>query len=239
MVILKVGDTLPGIVEARGDFDDWVAPMLGWPGEDLLIVEAHRDEPLPPTDEISGTVVTGSPAMVTDREPWSERSGRWLTELVEAQTPIFGICYGHQLLAQALGGEVGKNPRGREIGTVDVELFDHHDDPLFAGLASPLQAHTTHVESVLRLPDGARHFGRNEADAHHVFRVGTHAWGVQFHPEFDADIMRRYIRARREILLGEGLDADRIDESVSETPRASGLVERFGEFVRQRELARR
>jgi len=238
IVILKTGDTLPGIGEARGDFDAWIGPSLGWPEEDVLVIDAHRDEPLPEPATVSGTVVTGSPAMVTDRPDWSERAGRWLVDLLEVGAPILGICYGHQLLADALGGEVGPNPRGREIGTVHVELFDHHDDPLFAGLSDRLPAHTTHLESVLRLPKGAHNMGRSEADDHHAFRVGANAWGVQFHPEFDADIMRRYIEARWDLIDGEGLDADDIHQSVEETPASTALLARFGELVRQRELAR-
>jgi len=238
IVILKTGNTLPGIDAARGDFEAWIEPGLGWPAEDLLVIEVHRDEPLPAPDAVAGVVVTGSPAMVSDREPWSVRSGEWLASLVELGTPILGICYGHQLLADVLGGEVGPNPRGREIGTVCVELFDHRDDPLLAGLGDRLPAHTTHLETVLRLPDGARAMARSALDDNHVFRVGAHAWGVQFHPEFDADVMRRYVDARREPILAEGLDADRIRAAVEDTPASAALLPRFGELVRQRELAR-
>jgi GMP synthase (glutamine-hydrolysing) len=238
IVILKTGDTLPGIDLARGDFDAWIVPGLGWPDEQVVVVEAHRGEPLPPAVDVAGTVVTGSPAMVTDHEPWSVRAGEWLAELVERGTPIFGICYGHQLLAEALGGEVGLNPRGREIGTVEVELFDHGDDALFGGLDARMPAHATHLETVLRLPEGARALARSALDDNHAFRVGACAWGVQFHPEFDADIMRRYIEARREPIVEEGLDADGIRAAVDETPTSAGLLTRFGELVRQRELAR-
>jgi GMP synthase (glutamine-hydrolysing) len=238
IVILKTGDTLPAIAEARGDFDAWITPGLGWPEEDVLVVEAHRGEPLPGASEIAGVIVTGSPAMVSDHEAWSVRAGEWLAELVGLDTPILGICYGHQLLAEALGGEIGANPRGREIGTVPISLFDAVDDPLFAGLGERLFAHTTHLESVLRLPNGAHHMGRSEADDHHVFRVGPVAWGVQFHPEFDADIMRRYIDARREPITAEGIDVHRLLREVFETPASAALIARFGELVRQREVGR-
>ncbi len=238
IVILKTGDTLPGIDTARGDFDAWITPTLGWDQDDVHVVEAHRDEPLPDPDGVSGAVVTGSPAMVTDRAAWSVRSGAWLAALVERASPVLGICYGHQLLADALGGEVGANPRGREIGTVPIELFDYDDDPLLAGFSREIPAHTTHLESVLRLPAGVHHMGRSALDDHHVFRAGPSAWGVQFHPEFDADIMRRYIEARRAPILEEGLDADGIEAAVTETPASTSLLARFGELVRQRELAR-
>jgi GMP synthase (glutamine-hydrolysing) len=238
IVILKVGDTLPAISEARGDFDAWIAPRLGVDAALVTTVEVHRGEALPPVRSASGVVVTGSPAMVTDREAWSEQSARWLAELVEAGTPLLGICYGHQLLADAFGGEVARNPRGREIGTVEIELFDHRDDPLFFDFEPTELAHATHLEAVVRLPDGARLLAGNAADPHHAFRIGPHAWGVQFHPEFDADIMRRYVMARREVLQAEGLDADGILAEVVETPRACGVLRRFGDYVGERERTR-
>lgn len=58
--------------------------------------------------------------MVTDHGPWSEYTAMWLRETVEQHTPVLGTCYGHQMLAYALGGEVGNNPHGYETGTVNV-----------------------------------------------------------------------------------------------------------------------
>ena len=83
-----------------------------------------RGEALPDPRSVRAVVVTGSAAMVTSREPWSERTAAWLCETVEVKTPVLGICYGHQLLAHALGGRVEDNPQGRHIGTVDVTLTD-------------------------------------------------------------------------------------------------------------------
>ena len=60
--------------------------------------------------------------MVTQHLQWSERIAEWLPEAAERQIPTLGICYGHQLLAYALGGKAGNNPQGPEFGTVDVHL---------------------------------------------------------------------------------------------------------------------
>ena len=116
VLIVKTGETLPAIRERRGDFEDWIAAGMGLAREAVDVVEVHREHPLPDAAEPSGIVVTGSPALVTDREPWSERTAAWLRQVVEAGTPLLGICYGHQLLAHALGGRVEQSPRGREIG---------------------------------------------------------------------------------------------------------------------------
>src|SRR5688572_21533998 len=87
-----------------------------------------RDRPAgrlqaPPSREgFAGTIVTGSGAMVTDRHEWSERSAQWLRDAAHDGMPLLGICYGHQLIAHALGGEVDYHPAGREMGTVQLEL---------------------------------------------------------------------------------------------------------------------
>jgi GMP synthase (glutamine-hydrolysing) len=228
VLVVKTGSTLPGILEARGDFDDWIVAAMGLTRDVVEVVDAHRGAPLPDPSAPAGVVVTGSPAMVSDREAWSERAGEWLVRSLEAGTPILGICYGHQLLAQALGGEVGPNPRGREIGTVPLALVpDASDDPLLGALGASTSVQVTHVESVLALPDGARVLASSQADPHHVYALGERTWGVQFHPEFDADVMRRYVDARAQIMRDEGLDPEAIRAEIRETPAATALLSRF------------
>ena len=136
--------------------------------------------------------------MVTERRDWSERSAAWLRDAAQAGMPLFGICYGHQLLAHALGGEVGDNPAGREMGTIGLELHPHAEhDPLFAGLPAQFAAQATHLQTVLRAPEGATVLARSSQDDCHAFRWGDRAWGVQFHPEFSATHMRGYVQARQ------------------------------------------
>jgi hypothetical protein len=98
-------------------------------------------------------LVTGSAAFVTDHADWSERSAAWLRQTAHDDLPVFGICYGHQLLAHALGGEVAYNPAGRESGTIELELQPQAaQDPLFQGLPQHFAAHATHLQTVLRAP---------------------------------------------------------------------------------------
>jgi GMP synthase (glutamine-hydrolysing) len=232
VVVLKTGSTLPELRARRGDYEDWIAAGLGLPSECIDVVSVHEGASLPPPGAPSGVVVTGSAAFVSQREPWSERAGGWLCEAVTAGTPVLGICYGHQLLAHALGGRVGRNPRGREIGTVEVEVLPAaRRDPLFAELGSPLPMQATHLESVLELPPGARWLAASRGDPHQAFAVGPRAWGVQFHPEFDADVIRAYLAARREAVRAEGLDPDALERAVRDSPAGSVLLRRFADLV--------
>ncbi len=117
-------------------------------------------------------------AFVTDHADWSERSAAWLRQTAHAGLPVFGICYGHQLLAHALGGEVAYNPAGRESGTIELELQPQAaQDPLFQGLPQHFAAHATHLQTVLRAPEGAQVLARSPLDGCHAFRWGRQAWG--------------------------------------------------------------
>ena len=227
-LVLKAGTTLAGLRERRGDYEDWIVAGLGVPRQRVRVVAVYAGEPLPAPDAPTAVVVTGSAAMVSEREPWSEKAAAWLRDAAHAGTPLLGICYGHQLLGHALGGRVGPNPRGREMGTLRVDLrAEAQDDPLLGGFESPLAVQATHVESVLELPPGARPLASSPADPHHAFAWGERAWGLQFHPEFDADVMRAYLEARREILREEGIDPEPLERGVSESPHGPRLLRRF------------
>ncbi|UCE87080.1 MAG: glutamine amidotransferase [Deltaproteobacteria bacterium] len=232
LLIVKTGNKLAEAASRPGDFEDWIAAGTGMPRERVRVARVHEAEPLPEPQELAGVVVTGAAAMVTDRAPWSERTAVWLRGAVEAELPTLGICFGHQLLGYGCGGEVGPNPRGREIGTVEVVLdAAAASDPLFRGLEPTLRVHATHVESLLRLPPGARRLASNAHDPNQAFAIGRRAWGVQFHPEFDAATMRGYLAGRRAIVAGEGLDPDALSLAVSETPHGSALLRRFAELL--------
>lgn len=270
-LVIKTGKTYDNIRDAHGCFDDWMAEGLGVPREQVDVVSVFEGDALPAQlHGYAGVVITGSPAMVTERLPWSEMLAQRLSEEISQRPglPVIGICYGHQLLAHALGGDVAYNPRGREIGTVKISLTDaHRDDPLFAGLGddatnaagipppcpahavSPTEensssessltptffdAHVTHLQSVIRLPPNSVHLAASELEPHHAFRVGEHVWGVQFHPEFNEDIMRAYIGLLGERMAGEGMDPQQVYASVRPAPRSNALLRRFAALAMQR-----
>ncbi|HJL17478.1 MAG TPA: glutamine amidotransferase [Sandaracinaceae bacterium LLY-WYZ-13_1] len=230
VVIVKTGSTMPHLAVERGDYEDWIADGLGLPNVEVCRVEDGEALPDPATPR--AVVVTGSSALVTDRLAWSERTRAWLPPLLERGTPLLAICYGHQLLADALGGAVGKNRHGREIGAIDVELTDEGmADPLFEGLPRTLRVSSSHRQSVRELPAEARRLAGNEAEPNQAFAAGERAWGVQFHPEWDHEVIRAYLEARVDILREEGFDPEAMLARVAPSPHGEAILKRFAALV--------
>ncbi|MFC3550768.1 glutamine amidotransferase [Lysobacter cavernae] len=231
-LILETGQPVVSMRRHRG-FPHWIRVAAGLAADEAVVVNVEAGEALPSRAGAAGTaftgvIVTGSGAMVTDRHDWSERSADWLRDAAHAGLPLLGICYGHQLLAHALGGEVGDNPAGREMGTVDLDLHPHAEhDLLFAGLPAQFPVQATHLQSVLRVPDGATVLARSQRDECHAFRWGDRAWGVQFHPEFSATHMRGYVQARKVALQREGQCPKTITGNIRATPQARRVLRRF------------
>lgn len=227
LALLKVGSTSPEIASERGDYDRWFREGLGV--DDVETFHVSQGDSLPSPTSVRAVVVTGSFAMVTDRAAWSVASAEFLLECVERATPVLGVCYGHQLLADALGGVVSYNARGRQIGTVEARLTtEGTKDELLSGLGDPLVVQTSHRQHVLRLPPSAVLLASSPLDENHAFRVGKNAWGVQFHPEFDHEVARRYVLDREDALLKEGRDPRALSESVRASAHGRAILARFG-----------
>ena len=226
-LIIETGQPVASM-RRHGRFPHWIRVAAGLPADAAVVVDVERGASLPSREGFAGAMITGSGAMVTERRDWSERSALWLRDAAHAGFPLFGICYGHQLLAHALGGEVGPNPAGREMGTVEIALdAEATSDPIFAPSPTQFAAQATHLQSVLRLPVGATRLASSTQDDCHAFRWGAAAWGVQFHPEFNTMQMRGYVHAKHDALAHEGRCAHQLARSVRATPHAREVLRRF------------
>ncbi|TCS37523.1 GMP synthase (glutamine-hydrolysing) [Paucimonas lemoignei] len=236
LVIIKLGDTFPQLAARHGDFENWIEAGISRLHVPVEVIDPRQDLPLPPNEDIAGAIVTGSHAMVTDYSPWSATTAFWLYKLVLHGIPVLGICYGHQLLAHALGGEVGYHPQGMEIGTVPVRrTAAAATDRLFKDLPDEFPVQVVHRQSVRKLPRGAVLLAGNEFEPHQAFRVGNSAWGTQFHPEFSSAAMAGYIAHLGADLEREGRDPRRLQEQVTPTAAASRILHGFGTLVAERQ----
>ena len=231
LLIIKTGRTLREVPPECGDFEHWIAAGMELPPGSWHSCEVSAGAQLPAPDQLSGVVITGSAAMVSERLSWSEYTAAWLQQAVQT-LPVLGICYGHQLLAHALGGTVDYHPRGREIGTAWVSCMPGAaQDPLFAGLPQRFAVHVTHQQSVLTLPPGAEVLASNDFEPHQAVRFSERVWGLQFHPEFDAGVMGIYLQARAAPLQAEGFDLPQLHQSVQETPESCAVLRNFARLL--------
>lgn len=213
-VILKTGSSFAELRTRLGDFEAWFARNIGWPLDRFEVIDALAGDPLPDPSTVDPVIVTGSAKSVHHKEPWSVRAGEWLGDVVRAEVPVLGVCYGHQLLGDVFGGDVGPNPNRREIGVCEVEITVEH--PLFWGLPSRLPVFQTHTDAVNRAPDGARILAGNGNTPVQAMQLGS-AVSVQWHPEFSAEVMRFYIEARADLIdaeSGAGTARRLLDEVV-------------------------
>ncbi|HMN92061.1 MAG TPA: glutamine amidotransferase [Hydrogenophaga sp.] len=232
ILILKTGSTHAPIRERLGDFEHWVADGLLGAGAGVVVHDARTDGAPPEQHRLSGVVITGSHSMVSEREPWSEALLPWLRSAVSRELPVLGICYGHQLLAHALGGVVEHHPGGVEIGTVDICLHPAaQDDALLGQLPTRFAAQSVHWQSVRSLPPGARPLAFSGHEALHAFRVGRCAWGVQFHPEFSEHALQAYLDRLAPELQRQGLDTGSIAAGLRPTPEAASVLPAFARLA--------
>lgn len=150
-----------------------------------------KDGAIPPAEDYDGFVVTGSAASVYWEEDWITATEDWLRSAIDRGLPGLGVCYGHQLVASALGGTV-EPMDDYELGYREIELVG--ETPIFAGLGNTVLAFASHSDTVTELPPGAELTAENDRGIQ-GFRIGD-VFTVQFHPEYDMDSARRVARAK-------------------------------------------
>jgi len=228
VLVLQTGNAPSAIRAHHGSFGDMVVRAAQLTEHTSRIVRVYAGETPDDPRAYAGAIITGSPANVTDEDAWIEKAADWVRKAMDADLPLFGFCFGHQLMAKALGGRVGFHPAGREIGTRRIhQTAAGRGDPVFQGIPAQFAAHLLHEQTVLEPPPGAQVLACNDHDPHQALRLGERAVSVQFHPEFTAPIMHAYLSAMHKVLRKEGADIDALAADVTDTPAAVGVMRNF------------
>ncbi len=223
---------MPELQQQRGDFEDWMIEALAICRSQVETVDVSVGEQLPEFHQVSGVVITGSHAMVTEHHDWSEYSAEWIKVAADKQIPTLGICYGHQLIAYALGGSVDYMADGREVGTLPVKLHPSaQEDALLHDLPEQILVQLSHRQAVMELPPDAVLLASSDRVPFEAFRYGDRVWGMQFHPEFSTDVMQAYTKYARSGLESEGFDPDHIYRQIADTPNGLTIMQRFAGLV--------
>jgi len=193
-------------------------------------------EPLPALQDWSAVMITGSGACLADgyegeglREGWTAELIDWVKDVVEADIPLLGVCFGHQILGAAFGGGVRK-AEIPEVGFKDIEV--HGDDPLFSELKPRFICFVSHEDEISEA-GSLEVLASTEDCAIHAVRVpNRRAWGVQFHTEMlldEAQALLRY-RKQKHTQLDVDIEAE-LERSTRCLPLASMLFGRFLELA--------
>ena len=196
------------------------------PGWTFEVVPA-KDGVLPASAQaFDGYVVTGSPASVNDDSlPWVAQLLDFIREVHAARQPLIGLCFGHQAVARALGGQVVRNAAGWGLGTAAT----HWVQP--RAWMHPPRAATTlmaaHNEQVTRMPEGAECLGGSDFCPIGSMQIGQHIWTTQYHPEMPLVFMQALLG-----YLADKLDADTIARAHASLGQAAD-VPLFGQWMVQ------
>lgn len=228
LLLIQVGTPPDPLRSKSGDLPHWFSRALGCDIQTLDVVRVFDGEALPPAGAHRAAIITGSAAMVTDRHPWSEATAEWIRGAMAVHMPLFGVCYGHQLMAHALGGQVADHPDGLEVGCQPIDLqASASDDPLLHDFPQRFKAHLSHWQTVTTLPAGAQALAQSAHDRHQIIRYGPRAMSTQLHPEFTPEISSVYVEMRAEVLTQSGRDPQTMLAEIEEAPLAAELLRRF------------
>ncbi|MBF4766814.1 type 1 glutamine amidotransferase [Nocardioides agariphilus] len=216
-----------------------VGTWLADAGASVSVCHPYAGDELPDPSTYDALVVLGGSMGANDdaTSPWLAPVRERIRQHAEDGVPVLGICLGHQLAAVALGGTVEVNSRGQTFGLRNLGWTpDAHLDPLMSTVATPRRGVHWHDDIVTSLPEGAVVLASAEGVEVQAARFAPTVWGVQHHPEVDAELIRPWAKDDRELHLAQGLDAeavlDEIDSARDELEAAwRPLAERFVEVT--------
>jgi GMP synthase (glutamine-hydrolysing) len=206
----------------------------------VTVCRPYVGDPLPPLEEYDALLVLGGPMAATDPHPWLAPLRDLIRDAAATDVPTLGICLGHQVCAVAFGGTVEPNPRGQQLGLLDVGwTADAADDPLLGALSTPRRAVQWNDDLVTRLPDDAVVLALTPEGETQAARFASSVWGVQWHPEVDRAVLDVWARDDEERHVAAGIDQERvlteIDAAHAELEKAwRPLAERLAELARSR-----
>jgi GMP synthase (glutamine-hydrolysing) len=215
------------------------------PDLEVDIVRPADEEPRLPAGvalaDYDGVAISGSALNIYSREAAVERQVDLVKAVFAAGVPCFGSCWGLQLGVTAAGGNVIRNPRGREFGFARRITLSAHgrDHAMFQGKPEVFEAVTVHVDTVDSLPPGGVPLAHNDMGlqaAEIRFKNGGSFWGVQYHPEYSVAEAAAMARRYADVLIRDGLVRDRADldalsadfDALDANPGDARLAWRFG-----------
>lgn len=222
--ILQTGRVAEALLSRHGDYPAMMQSMLSGNGMSFRIY-AVLDGEFPATPaECDGWLITGSRHAVYEPWPWIPRLEELIRNIVTTDRPLVGICFGHQIIAQALGGRVEKSARGWGVGPMSYDL----------GQGETVVINAWHQDQVIDPPPVARRIATSDFCPNAVLAYGNRSLTYQGHPEFSTGFMRDLLDLRRDLLPDDVVA--RAGAALSGLVPSTGIARQIVQFLTTRTI---
>ena len=229
--ILLVGRASEDLVEKYGTYAEMLIALIN-SDEKVFEFETFNilDSIFPKNHlECDGWIVTGSPHGVYEEHSWIPAVSQLINDIYNANLPIFGVCFGHQLIAQALGGHVEKSIKGWGLGLHTYKI--DNSASYMGNLSEELTLNICHQDQVLQLPENSTLYASSEFCENAGFYIKDKVLTMQAHPEFKVDFTEALLNARREVIIPKEF-TDPALKKLKEVPE-SVQSSQFAQTIRQ------
>ena len=229
--ILLVGRASDDLVEKYGTYAEMLIALISSEKHDLKFKTFNILDSVFPENhlECDGWIVTGSPHGVYEEHSWIPKVSDLINDIYRSKIPIFGVCFGHQLIAQALGGHVEKSIKGWGLGLHTYEINNKTD--YMGNLTEEVTLNICHQDQVLQVPEGATIYASSEFCENAGFYINDKVLTMQAHPEFLVDFIKALLSARREVTIPKEF----VDPALVKLNSSPDSVQskQFAETIRQ------
>lgn len=228
------GDPSDFTRERFGDYGDLFRDLLTEEGDTWDYFDSRMFEYPADIALYQGIVITGSPATAHEPEPWIVRLNEEIRRAYAANIRVVGVCFGHQAVANALGGRSEKNPAGWEAGLYQLEYlaeppeFTTHFDNM------PSYILEIHADHVVEAPKGAVVLAATPKTPIQAYYEPKRLLGLQGHPEFNNDIVRDLVRSRARAGIIDDKEAIEMLDSMKDQPERASWRKLMNLFLRDR-----
>lgn len=218
LLVIETGQIPEELTQDFGDYYDQFRELLADDDVEMSVCRIVSGETLPAPDAYDAYLITGSKHGVYEDIPWIPALESFIREGIALNKKFVGICFGHQILAQAMGGKVIKSPKGWGLGPHRYEILDN---TLLDGENASFSINAVHQDQVVEQPANTKVLARSEFCEYAALAYGDGtaptALSFQAHPEFAKDYTSALLKARR----GSAMPEDVVDDALSSMEAAA------------------
>lgn len=223
--ILQAGHAPQNIIDSEGDYEHLFRRLLAGKGFDFQTWNVvDMDFPASPRDA-DGWLITGSKHGVYEDHDFIAPLEDLIRDITRSDRPLIGVCFGHQIIAQALGGDVRKFDGGWSVGNTE-----------YSGALGALHLNAWHQDQVITPPDGAKTLAGNDFCAHGVLLYEGKALTIQPHPEFASSVIGGLIATRGKGIIPDPLLAN-ATENLDAPNSNKDIADIFAQFFKTKSLS--